>query len=191
MGLSRSKWLARQQDAVAATWRSKLDRVAIRVPAAGKPVADTLRTALAHILITRDGPVLRPGTRSYARSWIRDGAMMSESLLRLGHAEVAADYLRWYASHQFDNGKVPCCVDERGADPVPENDSAGELLFLAMAVYRHTGDRALLETLWPRLDAAARYLERLRQSERTEANLAPARRAFYGLMPASISHEGY
>jgi hypothetical protein len=190
-GLSPSKWLAREQSAVAATWRSKLDRVAIRVPTAGKPIVDTLRTALAHILITRDGPVLRPGTRSYARSWIRDGAMMSESLLRLGHADAAADYLRWYAPHQFDNGKVPCCVDERGADPVPENDSAGELLYLAMAVYRYTGDRALLETLWPRLDAAARYLERLRQSERTEANLAPARRAFYGLMPASISHEGY
>ena len=190
-GLPPSKWLAREQDAVAATWRSKLGRVAIRVPAAGKPIVDTLRTALAHILITRDGPILRPGTRSYARSWIRDGAMMSESLLRLGHADVAADYLRWYAPHQFDNGKVPCCVDERGADPVPENDSAGELLYLAVAVYRYTGDRALLETLWPRLDAAARYLERLRQSERTEANLAPARRAFYGLMPASISHEGY
>jgi hypothetical protein len=33
--------------------------------------------------------------------------------------------LRWYAPHQFDNGKVPCCVDDRGADPVPEHDSGG------------------------------------------------------------------
>ena len=32
--------------------------------------------------------------------------------------------------YQFANGKVPCCVDRRGADPVPENDSAGEFLFL-------------------------------------------------------------
>ena len=31
---------------------------------------------------------------------------------------------RWYAPYQFANGKVPCCVDARGADPVPENDSA-------------------------------------------------------------------
>jgi len=35
------------------------------------------------------------------------------------------------------------------------------------------------------------YMNLLRGSQRTEQNLTPARRAFYGLMPASISHEGY
>jgi len=45
--------------------------------------------------------------------------------------------------------------------------------------------------MWPHVEAAARYLESLRQSERTEANLSGATRAFYGLLPASISHEGY
>jgi hypothetical protein len=116
---------------------------------------------------------------------------MADSLLRLGHADVAADYLRWYAPHQFANGKVPCCIDGRGADPVPEHDSAGEFIFLAAQVYRYTHDRALLEAMWPHVEAAARYLETLRQSERTAANLTPATRAFYGLLPASISHEGY
>jgi len=190
-GESPTAWLDREQAAVAAAWRDRLTRVDIRVPAAGQPLIAALRTALAHILITRDGPVLRPGTRAYARSWIRDGAMIAESLLRLGHADVAADYLRWYAPHQFANGKVPCCVDERGADPVAENDSPGQLIFLAAELYRYTRDRALLEETWPHVAAAARYLEALRQSERTDANLAPGRRAFYGLLPASISHEGY
>jgi hypothetical protein len=190
-GLDAATWLAREERAVADAWRDKLERVAIRVPADARPIVDTLHTALAHILVTRDGPILRPGTRSYARSWIRDGAMMAETLLRTGHAGVAADYLGWYAPHQFFSGKVPCCVDTRGADPVPENDSAGELLFLAGTVYRYTNDRALLASQWPHLAAAARYLDDLRQSERTDANLTPARRAFYGLMPASISHEGY
>jgi hypothetical protein len=190
-GLDAATWLAREERAVAAAWRDKLERVAIRVPPEARPIVDTLHTALAHILVTRDGPILRPGTRSYARSWIRDGAMMAETLLRTDHASVAADYLGWYAPHQFFSGKVPCCVDMRGADPVPENDSAGELLFLAGTLYRYTNDRALLASQWPHLAAAARYLEELRQSERTEANLTPARRAFYGMMPASISHEGY
>jgi hypothetical protein len=184
-------WLEREQAAVAAAWRERLDRVSIEVPPAGRALVAALRTALAHVLITRDGPILRPGTRSYARSWIRDGAMIAESLLRVGHAGVAADYLRWYAPHQFASGKVPCCVDERGADPVPEHDSAGELIFLAAEVHRYTGDRRLLEQMWPHVEAAARYLESLRQSERIEANLRPERRAFYGLLPASISHEGY
>ncbi len=184
-------WLAREQAAAARAWHASLDRVAIVVPAAAQPVVDALRTSLAHILVTRDGPVLRPGTRSYARSWIRDGTMMAESLLRQGHADAAVDYLRWYAPHQFASGKVPCCVDARGADPVAENDSAGELLFLAADVHRYTGDRAVLAALWPQLDAAARYLETLRQQERTDANRAPPRAAFFGMMPASISHEGY
>ena len=190
-GLSPRAWMGRQEKGVAAAWRAKLNRVALRVPAAGKPLADTLRSSLAHILVSRDGPMLRPGTRSYARSWIRDGAMMSEGLLRLGHAGAAADYLRWYAKFQFPGGKVPCCVDARGADPVPENDSHGELIFLAAELYRYTRDRAALEAMWPRVEAAARYMEELRQSERTEGNRVPGRRRYYGLLPASISHEGY
>src|SRR5438270_3930584 len=108
------QWLRAEQSAVAAQWRNKLNRIAIHVPPAAQSLVDTMRTALAHILITRDGPILRPGTRAYARSWIRDGAMIGESLLRLGHSDVAADYLRWYATHQFASGKIPCCVDERG-----------------------------------------------------------------------------
>src|SRR5439155_1381771 len=190
-GKAPATWMNREQAAVAAGWRERLNGVSLDVPAPGRPLIAALRTSLAHVLITRDGPVLRPGTRSYARSWIRDGAMIAESLLRVGHAGVAADYLRWYAPHQFANGKVPCCVDERGADPVPEHDSAGELIFLAAEVYRYTNDRRLLEDMWPHVEAAARYLESLRQSERTEANLSGATRAFYGLLPASISHERY
>ena len=188
---AQSAWLEREERTVAATWKQKLNRVRFRVPREAQPLLDTLHTALAHLLVTRDGPILRPGTRSYARSWIRDGAMISESLLRLGHADVAADYLRWYAPYQFANGKIPCCIDRRGADPVPENDSPGEFLFLAAEIYRYTRDRALLEAMWPHVESAARYLETLRQSERNEASLAPEKRAFYGLLPASISHEGY
>ena len=190
-GLSSMAHLRRQQSAVAAAWREKLNRTRIAVPAQGQAVVDTLRSALAQILMTREGPALQPGTRSYARSWIRDGAMISESLLRLGHEKTAADYLRWYAPNQFDNGKVPCCVDARGADPVPENDSSGELIFLAAEIYRFTGDRALLEEMWPHVEGAARYLETLRQSERTAANRKPERRHLFGLLPPSISHEGY
>src|SRR6185312_13141957 len=125
------KWLETRHDEVAAAWRYTLNRVVIKAPAAAQPIVDTLRTALADILISRDGAALRPGTRSYARSWIRDGAMMSTALLRLGRADVARDYLAWYAPYQFASGKVPCCVDARGADPVPENDSHGELIVLA------------------------------------------------------------
>lgn len=178
------------QQQVAQQWRSKLDRVRISVPAEGKPVVDTLRTALAHMLISRIGPRLQPGTRSYSRSWIRDGAMISEGLLRLGREDVVREYVDWFAPYQFDNGMVPCCVDDRGSDPVPENDSHGELIFNIAEYYRYTGDKAFLEKMWPHVTGAYDYMETLRASERTEDNFM-RNPAFYGMMPVSISHEGY
>jgi hypothetical protein len=117
--------------------------------------------------------------------------MMAAALLRLGHAEEVRDYLRWYASYQFANGKVPCCVDTRGADPVAENDSNGELLFLAAEYLRFTGDRATAAAVWPQVAFAVAYLDELRQQRRTEAYRSPEKLPFFGLLPESISHEGY
>ena len=163
----------------------------IKVPPAQQAFADTVATTFSQILTSRDGPMLKPGTRSYDRAWIRDGAMMSEALLRMGRADVARDFSDWYRAHLFDSGKVPCCVDFRGADPVPENDSQGEYIFLVSQLYRFTGDRAALERDWPAVLGAVRYMDKLRLSERTAANRAPGKRMLYGLMPPSISHEGY
>ena len=182
------------ESAFAATrshWREVLGRVQLRVPPSKQAVADTLATAFSQILTSRDGPMLKPGTRSYDRAWIRDGAMMSEALLRMGRPDVARAFADWYRPNLFDSGKVPCCVDFRGADPVPENDSHGEYIFLVHQIYRFTGDRAALERDWPSVLAATRYMDKLRLSERTPANLSPERRMLYGLMPPSISHEGY
>lgn len=174
-----------------AYWHYTLDRVKITVPAGKEQFAHSIYTAQAHMLMSRDGPMLKPGTRSYNRAWIRDGAMMSEGLLRMGRADVARDFANWYRGYLFPNGKVPCCVDFRGSDPVPENDSHGQYIFLVTQLYRYTGDKAALEADWPSMLAAWTYMEGLRQSERTAANQTPERRMLYGLMPASISHEGY
>ena len=178
------------QSRVAASWRSKLDQVRFDVPPQAQELVDTLRTSTAHMLISRIGPRLQPGTRSYARSWIRDGAMISEGLLRMGRDEVVRDYVGFYAPYQFENGMVPCCVDDRGSDPVPENDSHGELIFNIAELYRYDGDKAFLRRMWPHVLGAYTYMEKLRLSERNEANRA-LDPAFYGMMPASISHEGY
>ncbi|HEX8217536.1 MAG TPA: discoidin domain-containing protein, partial [Allosphingosinicella sp.] len=172
-------------------WRVALGDVALEGPSEAQPLLRTVRTALAHILATREGPALRPGSRAYARSWIRDGAMMSTALLRMGLADPAERFLLWYAPHQYPSGKVPCCVDARGADPVPEHDSDGELIHLVAQLHRFAPDRARLEQLWPRVLAAAGHIEALRQRTRIPANRAGATRHFYGLLPPSISHEGY
>ena len=172
-------------------WREELDRVRIAAPAAAAEALATLRSSLAYILVHRDGPAIQPGSRAYARSWIRDGALTGSALLRLGHEEEARAFARWFAPYQYFDGKVPCCVDRRGADPVPENDSHGELIHLVAETWRFTRDRAFLDELFPHVVRAVDYLETLRQSRRTDEFRRANGGIFFGLLPQSISHEGY
>ena len=107
-----------QLEQVTGEWRQKLGPVSITLPPSAARYTQTLRTQLADILINRDGPAIQPGSRSYSRSWIRDGSLTSTALLRLGHDRDVKDFIDWYAGYQYDNGKIPCCVDTRGADRV-------------------------------------------------------------------------
>ena len=108
------------------------------VPPSAESLVATLKSNLAFVLVNRDGPWIQPGSRAYERSWIRDGALTSSALLRLGHASEVREFLLAFAQKQFADGRIPCCVDARGADPVPENDSHGEFLFLAAEYFRFT-----------------------------------------------------
>jgi glycogen debranching enzyme len=96
--------------------------------------------------------------------------MMVEGLLRLGEVAAAREFVHWYLPFQFRSGKVPCCVDHRGADPVAEHDSHGQLVFMVAELYRHTGDLAELRQFWPRVQAAISHMDELRASERGPQN---------------------
>ena len=54
-------------------------------------------------------------------------------LTLVGETAAVRQFIEWFAPRQYGSGKVPCCVDARGADPVPEHDSNGELVFLLAA----------------------------------------------------------
>ncbi|MEL6796108.1 MAG: hypothetical protein AAFO89_04715 [Planctomycetota bacterium] len=169
-------------------WSRITNRLQMRLPAEAEHLEHSIRSTLAYLLVNRDGLVLQPGSRTYERSWIRDGAISSAALLAFGHDDVVRSYLDWYAGYSFENGKVPCVVDHRGPDPVDEHDSTGQLLF-AMARYaRTTGDHSLLRTHAGTIDAAVGYLEDL-IAERSTAEFEGT--AYFGLVPESISHEGY
>jgi hypothetical protein len=183
--------VSEQLEKAQSEWRAKLSRVTISLPPSASRYTETMRAQLADILINRDGPAIQPGSRSYSRSWIRDGSLTSTALLRLGHSSEVREFMEWYAGYQYDNGKVPCCVDEHGATPVPENDSHGEFIYLVGEYYRHTGDKAELEKMWPHVVKAVAYMDSLRHERMTEQYSVGANKAFYGLLPQSISHEGY
>jgi hypothetical protein len=172
-------------------WGEAVDRVRFRVSASAESLVATLKSNLAYTLVNRDGPWIQPGSRAYARSWIRDGVLASSALLRLGHSAEVREFLLAFAEKQFADGKIPCCVDARGADPVPENDSHGEFLFLAAEYFRFTGDAGTLDALWPRIARTVAALDALRRQRLTPEYGTPGRLAFRGLLPESISHEGY
>jgi len=181
-------WVDRALDESTGFWRTRLGRVPIELPPSAAPVAETLRASLGWILVNREGPRIQPGPRCYRRSWIRDGALTSTALAEMGFVAEARDFLRWYAPHQYDDGRVPCAVDRHGVDPVPEHDSHGQLVWSVIEIFRLTEDRAFLAQLWPRLVRAVDAIAALRATRTTEAFRG---RPAWGLLPESISHEGY
>lgn len=187
----------------AGEWAKRVDRVRFTLPPAAKQFHDTLRATQAYILINHDGDGFQPGSRTYNRSWMRDGSMTSAAMLELGHFELVQQFVDWYAPYQFPSGKVPCVVDQRGADPVPEHDSHGQLIWLIANAHRYTGDKGIVDRHFDKVRKAVAYIQSLR-AERMTAEFSasgPARQepdkppvpalAFRGLVPESISHEGY
>ncbi len=172
-------------------WKTRLGMVDIRLPPDAQSVVDTLKTAAAHILINRDGPALQPGPRRYTLSWIRDGALMAAALLRVGCTDAIREFIRWYAGYQTAEGNLPHCVGRNGTEWLPEYDCWGEFIFAIMDYYRFSGDRAFLVERWPAVLKAVDYMEALRNQRLTPEYRTPEKRACYGLLPESMSHEGY
>jgi hypothetical protein len=180
-------------EAAAEFWRSKVSHIKFNLPKSADQIVRTYQANLAYILVNRDKAGTQPGSRSYERSWIRDGALTCSALLKSGIAGEVRDFIDWYAPHQFENGKVPCVVDTRGPDPVPENDSNGELIFLIREYFNFTHDTAFLRSKNKHVLKAVEYLESLIAQRSTDAykHGDATARACYGLVPESISHEGY
>ena len=174
-------------------WDDRLSSVRLHLPGSGSKIVSTLRSNLAYILINMDGPGIQPGSRSYERSWIRDGSLTSAALLRMGFSAEARLFLDWYSQYQYPDGKIPCVVDARGPDPVAEHDSHGEFVYAVMQYFRFTHDKGFLRGKWPAVQKAVEYIQSLRAPHLTEAFAAgnDSLRAFYGLVTESISHEGY
>jgi hypothetical protein len=189
--LATTNGAVRFQEA-ASVMRDRLGSVSFRVPAGiAREAAHTFRTAAGQILINRDGPALQPGPRRYTRSWIRDGVIMGAALLRIGDRQALPEFVRWFAPYQREDGFVPCCVDRLGPDWLVEHDSHGQFIYGVMESFRFTGDRKFLKDMWPCALKAARFIEKLRSERLTAEYQTPEKRARYGLLPESASHEGY
>jgi hypothetical protein len=174
-------------------WRTKVGHIKFHLPESANRIVDTYKSNLVYILINKDKAGIQPGSRSYERSWIRDGALTSSALLKSGIIKEVKDFINWYTDHQYENGKVPCVVDSRGPDPVPENDSQGEMIYLIREYFNFTKDTAFLRSKNKNVLKAVEYIESL-IAERSTNHFKYGNdsvRAYYGLVTESISHEGY
>ena len=177
-------------------WRSLLESFVMSLPLPG--LLDTVRAQGAYMLVNQDGPALQPGPRNYNRSWMRDGSLMAAALLRMGITNPVRSFIRWYTERVPPDGWVPPSLDtdgsiNKGFGWDREYDSQGEYVFLVMEYYRFTGDRQTLETCYPAMRRAMKYLEKLLSRTRPPDYMRGSRfpERFRGILPPSISHEGY
>jgi hypothetical protein len=170
-------------------WDSKIGGWDIKVPGADKQWIDTMKTYIGYILINKDGPATKPGSRSYNRSWIRDGSMTCSSLLKMGMKQEVRDYADWYSKFLFDYGRVPCnIIGDNQAESFNENDSNGEYIYLFSQYYNYTRDAAFINQHASDIIKAADYIITQRNERKTAKYTGTY---FYGLVPESASHEGY
>ncbi len=174
-------------------WKSKINHVKFNLPESADKIINTYKSNLAYILINRDKFGIQPGSRSYERSWIRDGSLTSSALLKAGIVEEVREFINWYSEYQYENGKIPCVVDSRGPDPVPEHDSHGEMIYLIREYCSFTKDTTFLRSKNENVKKAFEFIESLIAERSIDhyKNGNDSVRAYYGIMPESISHEGY
>lgn len=177
-------------------WRGQLASVTIELP--DREITDTLKAQVGYILLNQDGDAIQPGSRNYNRSWMRDGSITALALLRLGMTAKAQRYIEWYAQHITTDGLVPPILNNDGSVNTGfgadlEYDSQGQFVFLAMSYYRLTHDWAFLEKHFEKMIRALHFTRslRLRTLRADYLPTEPGRERFQGILPPSISHEGY
>jgi F5/8 type C domain len=182
---------------VAEHWRQRFGHIGITLPDAS--LVDMLRAQAAYMLLNQTGHAMQPGPRNYSRSFIRDGSATAAVLVRMGHSQVARDYLRWYADHAVQpNGLVSPILDDdgtvnRGFGSDIEYDSQGQFIWLVAEIARLDGGAASVREYEAKVKRAMQFMQTLR--ERTlvpgYASDRPAPERFRGIIAPSISHEGY
>lgn len=194
------QFFARTLEAESKRWRDLLGRFSIRIPE--QRLIEIMKTNIAYILINKDGPWTKPGSRNYCHSWVRDGAMTCVVLLQMGIAEEVKQWLDALTPLIWDKGMVPYIIFQ-GGKPVGFNegdhsgegkefDSQGEYVYAVRGYFDYTGDRGYLEKVYPKVIAAMHFQAELRKQRLTPEYMNdPAKKAYRGILPLSNSHEGY
>ena len=161
-------------------------------------IADMLDAQIGYILINADSVALQPGSRNYNRSWMRDGSQMAEALLYMGRNDVVRKFLNWYSERIYSDGLVPPVLNNdgtvnKGFGSNLEYDSQGEFIYAMLEYFYFSRDTVFLKNHYDKIKLALNFLVKLREKTLAPGYLKnkPARDRFVGILPPSISHEGY
>ncbi len=159
-----------------AAWGAVLTRVVMDIPE--KRLIDVLKSNLGYVLINRDAPWFKPGSRNYNHAWTRDGALTGWAMLRLGKPELSKAYISKFSEFIGESGWVPHMILEEG-NPVTFNsnpnsgegqeyDSQGEFVFIVRQYFDYSGDEELLRRVYPKVVKALRFAQELRKRRMTD-----------------------
>lgn len=192
-------------ESTAKAWQTFLVRTRFSLPQDAQPLLETWYASVGYILTNFDGSLFQPGSRTYERSWMRDGYFTGVAMESAGFPEITKLFIQAYAKNQLPYGKVPAVIDRRGIDPTDEHDSTGQYIASILSHYHYTNDKEFLKSRFTSIVSAVEYLQYLialrstsefANTDETKTRQEPGKpavpvRAFYGLVPESISHEGY
>ena len=94
--MQNAEYVAEEFNKATDFWKAKVDHIKFNLPESADRIVNTYKSNLAYILINRDKAGIQPGSRSYERSWIRDGALTSSALLKSGIVNEVKDFIDWY-----------------------------------------------------------------------------------------------
>ncbi|MDD5072530.1 MAG: discoidin domain-containing protein [Candidatus Omnitrophica bacterium] len=183
----------------AAMWAGFENRFTINIPE--KRLIDVMKTNIAYILINKDGPWIKPGSRNYSHSWMRDGCLTSSALLKVGVVEPVKEWLDAFSSKVTDNGFVPYIIfegdnavgnNDNGSGEGVEWDAQGEYVFAVRNYVDYSGDKEYLPKVYPKVVKVLEFTRSLRRRTMgDDFKKDPKKQPYYGILPKSNSHEGY
>ncbi|MEW6074239.1 MAG: discoidin domain-containing protein [Planctomycetota bacterium] len=170
-GADPDLWLARTVE----HWTGVF-AAAARIEVPCRKATEALLAAHVCQLIAADHGEVHGGEGFYDEFYIRDGAYQVLELAEAGLADAAARAVALYLSRQRPDGRFESQAGQL--------DANGQAVWVLWQHHRMTGDRAGLESVYPRLRRAADWTIAARRA-------APADSPFAGLLPAALADGEY
>jgi hypothetical protein len=157
--------------------RLPYDRIQVPDPGIQALVESSMRNIYQAREIKNGLPAFQVGPTCYRGLWIVDGSFLLEAATYFGCGDEARAGIQYMLSHQRPDGGFTL-IQKYWKE-------SGIVLWAVTRHARLTGDKAWLAGVWPKLERAVAFIERLRQ----EASVDP-KAPHYGLIPPGFPDGG-